>query len=143
MLFFSTIFNLSKKIVSSAKNQTDQMWQHFFAWFRLCSSCFMLTGASSVSDFRAFNPDFKHLIEELCPVCGDKVSGYHYGLQTCESCKGQSSFVFSSMASLSPRIGIWKFNGLTQSKYRYSVVQWPHSVQYRYSVVQWPHSVQV
>ncbi|XP_046390747.1 nuclear hormone receptor FTZ-F1 isoform X2 [Ischnura elegans] len=27
-------------------------------------------------------------IEELCPVCGDKVSGYHYGLLTCESCKG-------------------------------------------------------
>nr|XP_029734981.1 nuclear hormone receptor FTZ-F1-like isoform X1 [Aedes albopictus]XP_029734982.1 nuclear hormone receptor FTZ-F1-like isoform X1 [Aedes albopictus]XP_029734983.1 nuclear hormone receptor FTZ-F1-like isoform X1 [Aedes albopictus] len=25
---------------------------------------------------------------ELCPVCGDKVSGYHYGLLTCESCKG-------------------------------------------------------
>ncbi|XP_033502313.1 nuclear receptor subfamily 5 group A member 2 [Epinephelus lanceolatus] len=27
-------------------------------------------------------------LEELCPVCGDKVSGYHYGLLTCESCKG-------------------------------------------------------
>ncbi|XP_075240836.1 uncharacterized protein LOC142336139 isoform X2 [Convolutriloba macropyga] len=26
--------------------------------------------------------------EESCPVCGDKVSGYHYGLMTCESCKG-------------------------------------------------------
>ncbi|XP_069783450.1 nuclear receptor subfamily 5 group A member 2-like [Narcine bancroftii] len=26
--------------------------------------------------------------EELCPICGDKVSGYHYGLLTCESCKG-------------------------------------------------------
>lgn len=26
-------------------------------------------------------------IEERCPVCGDKVSGYHYGLLTCESCK--------------------------------------------------------
>ena len=26
--------------------------------------------------------------EELCPVCGDKVSGYHIGLLTCESCKG-------------------------------------------------------
>lgn len=26
-------------------------------------------------------------LEELCPVCGDKVSGYHYGLLTCESCK--------------------------------------------------------
>ena len=27
-------------------------------------------------------------VEESCPVCGDKVSGYHYGLMTCESCKG-------------------------------------------------------
>ncbi|XP_017347649.1 steroidogenic factor 1b [Ictalurus punctatus] len=27
-------------------------------------------------------------VEELCPVCGDNVSGYHYGLLTCESCKG-------------------------------------------------------
>ncbi|XP_071576457.1 uncharacterized protein [Temnothorax nylanderi] len=25
---------------------------------------------------------------QLCPVCGDRVSGYHYGLLTCESCKG-------------------------------------------------------
>lgn len=32
--------------------------------------------------------DSKEGIEELCPVCGDKVSGYHYGLLTCESCKG-------------------------------------------------------
>lgn len=32
--------------------------------------------------------DLKDFIEELCPVCGDKVSGYHYGLLTCESCKG-------------------------------------------------------
>jgi len=27
-------------------------------------------------------------LDDLCPVCGDRVSGYHYGLQTCESCKG-------------------------------------------------------
>ncbi|CAG0879162.1 unnamed protein product [Cyprideis torosa] len=34
-------------------------------------------------------PDTKEgFIEEFCPVCGDKVSGYHYGLLTCESCKG-------------------------------------------------------
>ncbi|KAK2727126.1 nuclear hormone receptor FTZ-F1-like isoform X2 [Artemia franciscana] len=33
-------------------------------------------------------PDIKEGIQELCPVCGDKVSGYHYGLLTCESCKG-------------------------------------------------------
>uniref|UniRef100_A0A2C9JH11 Uncharacterized protein n=1 Tax=Biomphalaria glabrata TaxID=6526 RepID=A0A2C9JH11_BIOGL len=32
--------------------------------------------------------DVKSGFEELCPVCGDKVSGYHYGLLTCESCKG-------------------------------------------------------
>uniref|UniRef100_A0A1I7XV39 Nuclear receptor domain-containing protein n=1 Tax=Heterorhabditis bacteriophora TaxID=37862 RepID=A0A1I7XV39_HETBA len=28
------------------------------------------------------------LDSEACPVCGDRVSGYHYGLLTCESCKG-------------------------------------------------------
>ena len=33
-------------------------------------------------------PDTKDSLEDLCPVCGDKVSGYHYGLLTCESCKG-------------------------------------------------------
>ena len=26
--------------------------------------------------------------EEPCPVCGDKITGYHYGILTCESCKG-------------------------------------------------------
>ncbi|XP_048377863.1 nuclear receptor subfamily 5 group A member 2-like isoform X1 [Stegostoma tigrinum] len=31
---------------------------------------------------------FEAAYEELCPICGDKVSGYHYGLLTCESCKG-------------------------------------------------------
>nr|XP_009858805.1 nuclear receptor isoform X1 [Ciona intestinalis] len=30
----------------------------------------------------------KYSLDEVCPVCGDKVSGYHYGLLTCESCKG-------------------------------------------------------
>lgn len=24
----------------------------------------------------------------LCPICGDKISGYHYGTFSCESCKG-------------------------------------------------------
>ncbi|ELT95968.1 hypothetical protein CAPTEDRAFT_186691 [Capitella teleta] len=43
--------------------------------------------SSSMNDYQ-YGPDIKVGIEELCPVCGDKVSGYHYGLQTCESCKG-------------------------------------------------------
>jgi hypothetical protein len=34
--------------------------------------------------------------EELCLVCGDRASGYHYNALTCEGCKGmihhQSSF---------------------------------------------------
>ena len=42
-----------------------------------------------MSDFQ-YQPDIKFSIEELCPVCGDKVSGYHYGLLTCESCKGKN-----------------------------------------------------
>ncbi|EFP09994.1 hypothetical protein CRE_20813 [Caenorhabditis remanei] len=29
-------------------------------------------------------PEFKG---KICPVCGDRVSGYHYGILTCESCK--------------------------------------------------------
>lgn len=36
---------------------------------------------------RAFQPP-DIWTNELCPVCGDKVSGYHYGILTCESCKG-------------------------------------------------------
>ncbi|KAJ8038691.1 Steroid hormone receptor ERR2 [Holothuria leucospilota] len=26
--------------------------------------------------------------DNKCPVCGDEVSGYHYGIYSCESCKG-------------------------------------------------------
>ncbi|KAG8518015.1 Nuclear receptor subfamily 5 group A member 2 [Galemys pyrenaicus] len=42
----------------------------------------------SVSQFKMVNYSYDEDLEELCPVCGDKVSGYHYGLLTCESCKG-------------------------------------------------------
>lgn len=40
-----------------------------------------------VSQFKMVNYSYDEDLEELCPVCGDKVSGYHYGLLTCESCK--------------------------------------------------------
>ncbi|XP_070531742.1 nuclear receptor subfamily 5 group A member 2-like isoform X2 [Ptychodera flava] len=39
-------------------------------------------------DFSFENEELKAAFDEQCPVCGDKVSGYHYGLLTCESCKG-------------------------------------------------------
>ncbi|XP_051787939.1 nuclear receptor subfamily 5 group A member 2-like isoform X2 [Erpetoichthys calabaricus] len=38
--------------------------------------------------FKVMDYTYDEDLEELCPVCGDKVSGYHYGLLTCESCKG-------------------------------------------------------
>ncbi|KAF7646989.1 hypothetical protein LDENG_00179340 [Lucifuga dentata] len=38
--------------------------------------------------FKVMEYTYDEDLEELCPVCGDKVSGYHYGLLTCESCKG-------------------------------------------------------
>lgn len=51
-----------------------------------------LSGSSGTghltSDYGHEPPDTKEGMDELCPVCGDKVSGYHYGLLTCESCKG-------------------------------------------------------
>ncbi|XP_006814373.1 uncharacterized protein LOC102804922 [Saccoglossus kowalevskii] len=28
------------------------------------------------------------ILKGPCPVCGDKISGYHYGIFSCESCKG-------------------------------------------------------
>src|SRR5699024_6009482 len=32
--------------------------------------------------------------EELCLVCGDRASGYHYNALTCEGCKGKLLRVF-------------------------------------------------
>ncbi|XP_072376465.1 nuclear hormone receptor FTZ-F1 isoform X1 [Diabrotica undecimpunctata] len=49
--------------------------------YQIAGSATSLTGVGDITDT-------KDGIEELCPVCGDKVSGYHYGLLTCESCKG-------------------------------------------------------
>ncbi|KAA8589482.1 hypothetical protein FQN60_012847, partial [Etheostoma spectabile] len=39
-------------------------------------------------------------LDEMCPVCGDKVSGYHYGLLTCESCKGDVSSISAAFQPL-------------------------------------------
>ncbi|KAE8583474.1 hypothetical protein XENTR_v10020532 [Xenopus tropicalis] len=42
----------------------------------------------SGSQSQGMDYNYDEDLDELCPVCGDKVSGYHYGLLTCESCKG-------------------------------------------------------
>lgn len=41
-----------------------------------------------VSQFKMLNYPYDKDLEDLCPVCGHKVFGYHYGLLTHESCKG-------------------------------------------------------
>ncbi|XP_068605519.1 nuclear receptor subfamily 5, group A, member 5 [Brachionichthys hirsutus] len=46
-----------------------------------------LEGSSTSRELRR-EADGQAESEESCPVCGDRVSGYHYGLLTCESCKG-------------------------------------------------------
>ncbi|XP_062393549.1 nuclear hormone receptor FTZ-F1 beta-like [Sardina pilchardus] len=45
------------------------------------------TGASSFSELMRVMEMGRELAGDLCPVCGDKVSGFHYGVKTCESCK--------------------------------------------------------
>ncbi|XP_069465549.1 steroidogenic factor 1-like [Ambystoma mexicanum] len=44
--------------------------------------------SSSGAQFKVMDYTYDEDLDEMCPVCGDKVSGYHYGLLTCESCKG-------------------------------------------------------
>ncbi|CAD7006188.1 unnamed protein product [Ceratitis capitata] len=65
--------------------------------------------------------------EELCPVCGDKVSGYHYGLLTCESCKGffkrtvQNKKVYTCVAERSCHIDRRNWPALVTSFQFYGV----------------------
>ena len=39
-------------------------------------------------EFVWFNQEGTKLYFEFCPVCQEQSSGYHYGIPTCESCKG-------------------------------------------------------
>lgn len=41
--------------------------------------------------------------EELCLVCGDRASGYHYNALTCEGCKG-NYFSMQSLCALILRL---------------------------------------
>ena len=45
-------------------------------------------------------------LEELCPVCGDKVSGYHYGLLTCESCKVRGQHTGNTIRNIERKLNI-------------------------------------
>ena len=36
----------------------------------------------------------KSIEEELCRICGDRASGYHYNALSCEGCKGKITCYF-------------------------------------------------
>jgi hypothetical protein len=31
--------------------------------------------------------------EDICLICGDRASGYHYNALSCEGCKGESAYI--------------------------------------------------
>uniref|UniRef100_A0A9J7XD02 Nuclear receptor subfamily 5, group A, member 2 n=1 Tax=Cyprinus carpio carpio TaxID=630221 RepID=A0A9J7XD02_CYPCA len=47
-----------------------------------------MPGNMQAPQYKMMDYSYDEELDEMCPVCGDKVSGYHYGLLTCESCKG-------------------------------------------------------
>lgn len=46
--------------------------------------------------------------EELCVVCGDKASGYHYNALTCEGCKGRMTSI-TEFNSANKHSSFWIF----------------------------------
>ena len=47
------------------------------------------TGVDSCNDPKKKKGPAPRQQEELCLVCGDRASGYHYNALTCEGCKGK------------------------------------------------------
>ena len=39
------------------------------------------------AEARAFNQSVNSKPRDLCPICGDRANGIHYGIYTCEGCK--------------------------------------------------------
>ncbi|MPC31977.1 Ecdysone receptor [Portunus trituberculatus] len=49
--------------------------------------------ADSFGDLKKKKGPIPRQQEELCLVCGDRASGYHYNALTCEGCKGKAKVV--------------------------------------------------
>ncbi|RXN16232.1 nuclear receptor subfamily 5 group A member 2-like protein [Labeo rohita] len=84
----STLEQLSERYWSVCRDLTERLHPRRPKRFSDIITC--LTEIRHTSGARRGGMDYSYDtdLEELCPVCGDKVSGYHYGLLTCESCKG-------------------------------------------------------
>jgi hypothetical protein len=60
---------------------------------KLNGMTFLVQQPSGISPMAASSPleqihSSNDICLSMCPICGDKVSGYHYGIYSCESCKG-------------------------------------------------------
>ncbi|KAI4875015.1 hypothetical protein NFI96_013604 [Prochilodus magdalenae] len=76
-------------------------------------------GPSTSGELKA-DPDVRPEQEEACPVCGDRVSGYHYGLLTCESCKARAYHTHThahNHSILLNRIGFFKRSVQNNKRY--------------------------
>lgn len=67
--------------------------------------------------------------EELCVVCGDKASGYHYNALTCEGCKGteRQEGTESGLLSLSQREKLLNPLLFTSKTIKHSLGLWRYS----------------
>jgi len=90
------MMSTGQELMSSHEHMTDgqiqhkqlpdiQQQQHHFPEFSVSSDELLRSQQDLTLDALMLSRSY---MEDLCPVCNDRVSGYHYGLQTCESCKG-------------------------------------------------------